>query len=118
MKDLKKFIDAMGLGEDATVDQVLEHVNTMKGDLTTARTDLQNAQDNLNSVNTLLDNIHEDVAGADTPEAKINVIKTKLAAKPGTTTTSVTSEDPKGDEVDWEAINNLKHNKEADAALS
>jgi ATP-dependent Clp protease, protease subunit len=118
MKDLKKFIDALGLGEDATVDQVLQHVNTMKGDLTTAQTDLQAAQDNLNSVNTLLDGLHEDVAGADTHEAKINVIKTKLAAKPGTPPSGVTSEDPKDDDVDWDVINGLKHNKEADAALS
>lgn len=74
-----------------------------------ARTELTNALDPFNAID-------PSIASAETPEAKVQAIRTLLAAKPGTAPAGTLEEgDPtKNSEVDWEAIDNLPHNKVVD----
>lgn len=77
----------------------------------TARTELTNAVG-------LFDAIDPTIAAAETPEAKAEAIRALLAAKPGSKIEGNHDDmDPetKGPkDADWEAINNLSHNKDVD----
>ena len=79
--------------------------------LGTATTSLANAV-------AAFDAIDPTIASAESPEAKALAVRTLLAAKPGVKiegfleTTDPTAK--KSTETDWEAINNLPHNKEVD----
>lgn len=77
----------------------------------TAKTDLTNALGAFDGIDTT-------VAAAKTPEAKAEAIRALLAAKPGAKAEqNLDEEDPKGGsdtEEDWDAINNLPHNKAVD----
>lgn len=86
-----------------------ETVNTITAERDTARTELTNALDPFNAIDPT-------IASAQTPEAKVQAIRTLLAAKPGTQAIGNLGEtDNITDEVDWEAIDNLPHNKAVDA---
>ena len=77
----------------------------------TARTELTNALDPFNAIDAT-------IAAAATPEAKVLAIRALLAAKPGAAPAqNLGGADPITDEVDWEAINNLPHNKQFDSNL-
>jgi protease-4 len=79
--------------------------------LVTAKTSLANAT-------TAFDAIDPIIAAAESPEAKAEAVRTLLAAKPGVKIEgNLETTDPaakKSTETDWEAINNLPHNKEVD----
>ena len=64
------------------------------------------------------DAIDPTIAAAESPEAKAEAVRSLLAAKPGVKIEgNLETTDPaakKGTETDWEAINNLPHNKEVD----
>lgn len=75
----------------------------------------------LKTVLDLLDNLDPTVKAAADAAAKVAALKAKLSARPGTT-----AENPQGnsssptevkDETDWDTINNLPHNKIADAEI-
>ncbi len=79
--------------------------------LVTANTSLANAV-------AAFDEIDPTIAAAESPEAKAEAVRTLLAAKPGVKIEgNLEITDPsakKSTETDWEAINNLPHNKEVD----
>lgn len=78
---------------------------------------LEAAESQFANAITAIDAIDATVAAAESPEAKVEAIRTLLAAKPGAKIEgNLDGEDPtmKVDEVDWEAIDNLPHNKAVD----
>lgn len=83
---------------------------------TTAETERETAQNDLATATAAFDDIDASVADAETPEAKVEAIRTLLAAKPGTPAAgNLGQEDaPKNEEEAWEVINNLPHNKTVD----
>lgn len=86
-----------------------ETVTNITAERDTARTELTNALDPFNAIDPT-------IASAATPEAKVQAIRTLLAAKPGTAPAqNLGGTDPITDDVDWEAIDNLPHNKAVDA---
>ena len=88
-----------------------ETVTNITAERDTARTELANA---LNP----FDAIDATIAAAETPEAKVQAIRTLLAAKPGAAPTqNLGGADPITDDVDWEAIDNLPHNQSVDANI-
>lgn len=64
-----------------------------------------------------LDEIDETVKSAENADGKINALKTRIAKVPGTGPTGNDGGDDNQDGVDWESINSLPHNKQADAEL-
>lgn len=67
-----------------------------------------------------IDAIHADVAAAESVEDKVAAIVARLAKKPGTGATKTNAGDNSGDGadgVDWDLINALPHNREADSIL-
>ena len=83
-----------------------------------ANAELATVQSTLANATTAFDAIDPTIAAAQSPEAKAAAIRTLLAAKPGVKTEGILdTTDPaakKSTETDWEAINNLPHNKEVD----
>ena len=82
----------------------------------TAVTNLGTAQANLSSAYDLFNAIDPVIAGAATPEAKALAVRTLLAARPAAAPVQTLEQQDEivTDEVDWEAINNLEHNKLVD----
>ena len=88
-----------------------ETVNNVTAERDNARTELTNALNPFNAIDPT-------IASAATPEAKVQAIRTLLAAKPGAAPSqNLGGDDPITDEVDWDAINNLPHNKAVDANI-
>jgi len=81
-----------------------------------ATSNLGTAQANLASAYNPFNAIDPTIAAAATPEAKVTAIRTLLSARPGTSPIQSLEEQDEitTDEVDWEAINNLEHNKQVD----
>lgn len=82
----------------------------------TAMTNLVTAQANLISAFDPFNAIDPTIATAATPEAKVAAIRALLAARPAATPVQALEQRDEiaTDEVDWEAINNLEHNKQVD----
>ena len=82
----------------------------------TATTDLGTAQANLASAFDPFNQIDPAIATAETPEAKAAAIRALLAARPAATPVQALEQQDEiaTNEVDWEAINNLEHNKLVD----
>lgn len=88
-----------------------QNVITAQRERDTARTDLTNAISSF-------DAIDPTIKEAETTEAKVQAIRTLLAAKPGAAPAgNLDKKDPVNSGVDWEAIDNLPHNREADKNL-
>ncbi len=125
MKDLKKLNNLIGIDEDSTFDQFETALNNLIEENKKSKTDLQDAnkakdtaENSLQDATDKIDEIHDDVKSAGSIEDKVGVIKNKLAEKPGTKPTDTNGEDSKTEDgTDWETINSLPHNKEADKAL-
>ena len=81
-----------------------------------ATTNLGIAQQNLTSAYDPFNAIDPVIAGAATPEAKAAAVRTLLAARPAAAPVQTLEQQDEivTDEVDWEAINNLDHNKLVD----
>lgn len=74
----------------------------------TAHTNLLNAMDPFNAIDTT-------IASAETPEAKVLAIRALLSKKPATQPAgNMSKSDPVSDGVQWDVINNLEHNKHVD----
>lgn len=125
MNELEKFVKAFNLTvEDLTVDNVItaitqqhtDAINAVTTERDQARSDLATANQTITNNTALVDALGEEVANAADFPAKIQAVKTKLNSKPGPGPTRVAggSDDPPADEVDWETINALAHNKAAD----
>ena len=125
MKELDKFVNAFKLTvEDLNVDNVIaaihEHVQNAVSTLTAERDQALNDLAGANQTNAtniaLIDSLGEEVVNAVDMPAKIQAVKTKLDSKPGAGPTRVAgaSDETTTDQVDWEAINALSHNKAAD----
>ncbi len=107
----------------------LEAVETELGRIPaaeTARTEAETARDTavneLTAATAAIDAIDTTVSDAKTPAEKAAAIKALLAAKPGVKPAGAqTNEDPAAgkltDGVDWDVINNLPHQKEANKIL-
>ena len=99
-------------------DGAISERDTATATLGTAQSEIATAQATIAKAYDPFNAIDPTVASAATPEAKAEAVRTLLAARPavapignlGTQDEIVT--DP---EVDWEAINNLEHNKLVDA---
>jgi ATP-dependent protease ClpP protease subunit len=107
--------------EDVLVanDQAVADARTKaEGERDTAIQEKTTAEENLQNAVSAFDAIDTTIAEAKTPEEKAEAVRTLLAKKPGAKpTANLDKADPKNDdnkEVDWETINNLPHNKEAD----
>jgi len=96
----------------------LNEANSAKESAETAKTTAENA---LNEFTNAIDAIDPTVKAAANVSEKVAVINTKLKDRPG-----VQPESPQGnsgnndlskDDADWEAIDNLPHNKSADSEL-
>ena len=81
-----------------------------------AMTGLGTAQANLASAFDPFNQIDPVIATAETPEAKAAAIRALLAARPAATPVQALEQQDEiaTNEVDWEAINNLEHNKQVD----
>jgi ATP-dependent protease ClpP protease subunit len=81
-----------------------------------ATTNLGIAQQNLTSAYDPFNAIDPVIATAATPEAKALAVRTLLAARPAAAPVQTLEQQDEivTDEVDWEAINNLEHNKLVD----
>jgi ATP-dependent protease ClpP protease subunit len=78
------------------------------------------AQNDLSTVVDSLDEFDATVKEAKTNDEKVAAVRTLLAAKPGDNAAGIKGGDKnngKKDDVDWEAIDNLPHNQEADEIL-
>ena len=82
----------------------------------TATTNLGTAQQTLASAYDPFNAIDAVIANATTPEAKAAAIRALLAARPAAAPVLALEQQDEiaADEVDWEAINNLEHNKQVD----
>ena len=87
-------------------------------ELAIAQTSIATAKTALANATTAFDAIDPTIAAAESPEAKVLAVRTLLAAKPGVKIEGILdTTDPAAKtstETDWEAINNLPHNKEVD----
>ncbi len=75
----------------------------------------ETAEANLTSATASLDEIHPEIAEAETVTAKVEAVRTILARKPGVKPAGVKSENdtnPSADGVDWEKMNSLPHMQE------
>jgi len=128
MIDLKKITDALNLTiEDLNIDNLISAIQTQNQDaLQTITDERDTAVQDLALLNqaiaantVLVDALGEEVAAADTFPAKIKAVKTKLDKVPGRGPTVVpgANDDGNTDEVDWDAINALEHNKVADQLI-
>ena len=95
----------------AIIESALQTNEQLAVERDTARDDLTNAL-------AAFDGIDTTVAGVETAEAKVAAIRTLLAAQPGNRAEgNRENQDPEAgklQEADWEAINNLSHNREVD----
>jgi len=82
----------------------------------TANSNLGTAQANLASAYNPFNAIDPTIATAATPEAKATAIRTLLSARPAAAPVLALEQQDEitTDEVDWETINNLEHNKQVD----
>jgi seryl-tRNA synthetase len=121
----KQITEALALKPEATTEDILtsiskageEAVNAANQKATEAESKFNNTKDAITKVNTSLDELGASVKEAVTTEAKIEAVRTLLAAKPGASQTTTTAKDtnPKDGGVDQETIDNLPHNREYDA---
>ena len=124
MTDLQKIADAFNLQiENLSVDSLIKviqdkhqsEIQTISSERDTAQSDLAKANQTLSDNTTQVDALGEEIAGAANFSDKVSAIKAKLNAKPGSAPTTVTSDDgKKNEDVDWDTINSLEHNKHAD----
>ena len=82
----------------------------------TASSNLETTQANLASAYNPFNAIDPTIATAATPEAKATAIRTLLSARPAAAPVLALEQQDEiaMDEVDWEAINNLEHNRQVD----
>jgi ATP-dependent protease ClpP protease subunit len=94
----------------------VNNLTTAQANLTTAQANLTASQATLNAAYDPFNLIDPAIATAETSEAKASAIRALLAARPATAPVQTLGEqdDITTDEVDWEAINNLPHNKLVD----
>jgi len=100
------------LGLDQQIIEERDTANTARdaaiAERDTANTNLLNAMDPFNAIDT-------SIASAETPEAKVQAIRTLLAKKPASQPAgNMGKSDPVSDGVQWDVINNLEHNKHVD----
>ncbi len=98
----------------------LEKINEALQKVNDAESKMKTAQQERDTVINSLDDIDKTVADAEGIEDKVNAIKEKLAAKPGTSPTNHGGGDSgknNADDVDWDLINALPHNQAADEDL-
>ena len=101
-------------------DGAVSERDTTTATLATANSEIATAQETLAAAYDPFNAIDPTVAAAATPEAKAEAVRTLLAARPaaapvlnlGTQDEIITDQ-----EVDWEAINNLPHNRFVDENL-
>lgn len=90
-------------------DTAVQELESATATLGTAQASLAAAYDPFNAIDPT-------VAAAETPEAKAEAIRTILAARPAAAPVqNLGQDDLITDNVDWEAIDNLPHNKAVDA---
>lgn len=89
-------------------DQAISDRNTAHGERDQARTDLTNAL-------TQFDAIDASIAAAETPEAKAQAVRALLSKQPAVQPAGNLDDTHQvSTDVDWEIINSLPHNQEAD----
>jgi ATP-dependent protease ClpP protease subunit len=107
------------------VDNQIAQIATLEGDVAnekqnviTAQRERDTARTDLTNAISAFDAIDPTIKEAETTEAKVQAIRTLLAAKPGAAPAgNLDKKDPVNSGVDWEAIDNLPHNREADKNL-
>jgi protease-4 len=110
-----ELVDSALLQNDQAVADARTEAETLRD---AANASLAIATTSLANATTAFDAIDPTIAAAESPEAKAEAVRTLLAAKPGVKIEGILeTTDPVGKtstETDWEAINNLPHNKEVD----
>jgi hypothetical protein len=97
-------------------EQLVSERDTAVQELGAAQTNLGTAQSSLAAAYDPFNAIDPAIATATTPEAKAAAIRALLAARPAAAPVLALEQQDEitADEVDWEAINNLEHNKQVD----
>ncbi len=97
--------------------QLVAERDTAVHERETSSTSLTSVQASLASAYDLFNAIDPAIALAATAEAKVAAVRTLLAARPSAAPSQVLDQhdNSTSDEVNWEAINNLEHNKLVDA---
>lgn len=101
-------------------EEQLELLENRLNAVATVEKERDTAQENYNGVVNSLDEIDTTVKEAKTDDEKVNAVRALLAKKPGSKPAGNKSGKDNGgnaDDVDWNEIDNLPHNKEADEIL-
>ena len=99
------------------IEERLESNQQLVVERDTASASLQSSQASLASAYDPLNAIDPSIASAVTVDAKATAVRALLAARPAAAPVQALEQHDNAitDEVDWEAINNLEHNKQVDA---
>lgn len=102
----------------AKISEFNQTIAQLTADKKTADASLATAQQSLNEVTASLDEIDPTVASAADAKAKVVAVKAKMASLPASIPAPVVPSNNGGstavDNVDWDAIDQLPHNQEAD----
>jgi hypothetical protein len=119
LESLESVDESVSLNEEQLdlVETALSEPDTISAERDQANTERDAARLELTNALTPIDAIDATIANATTPEEKATAIRAILSSKPGTAPTgNLEKGDPTKDtdDVDWEAIDNLPHNKSVD----
>ena len=118
LDSLESVDDSVSLNEDqlALLDAAIQRADTLQSEKQGAVDEKEAAVLNYNAALSLMDELEESVKAAETPEEKVQAIRSLLAAKPGANPSNPKSEDDlkHSGEVDWDTIDGLPHNKNID----
>ena len=101
--------DGQGCYLNATQLQALEDAISQRDQQIS---NIKQCETEYNNAVTTLNELHPDIAAESSFPKKINVIREKLAAKPGTPISGIHEQKHKEDGVDWEKLNSMKHMQE------
>ena len=124
VESLESVDESVSLNEEQLnqIEAALVETDSLNGQLETERQNVTSAQSERDQARTELTNaisafdaIDATIAAAETPEAKVQAIRTLLAAKPAVQPAgNQDKHEPVYDNVDWETINSLPHNLQVD----
>ena len=97
-------------------DDAFQQRDTATATISTMQQTIDDAQSAAAVVFDPLNAIDPSIASAQTPDEKATAIRTLLSARPGTAALQIVGEveEESAEDVDWETINNLPHNKSVD----
>ena len=101
--------DGQGCYLNATQLQILEDAISQRDQQIN---DIKQHETEYNNAVTTLNELHPDIAAESSFPEKLNVIRNKLAAKPGAPVSGIHEQKHEEDGVDWEKLNTMEHMQE------